>query len=338
MNYDSVKGNLIVAKISIIVPIYNVEKYLKRCVDSILNQSFKDYELILVNDGSTDSCGKICDEYKKLDDRVRVIHKKNGGLSDARNVGIDYSECEFVSFIDSDDYIAEDMYEVLYNNLENENADISVCGYYRCLNGRNISKFKENEYFVVNGKEALKLVLEDKKISVEACTKIYRKSLFNDTRYPIGKLSEDAFTTPTILSKANIVVGTTAPKYYYEIREDSITNSVFKKKDLNVIEAYKHNFDLVMRDFPDLKDQAVFRYYWAHACVLKKMVLSKDFKDFDEYNKVVRSMRKGTIKIIKNPLFSKQRKFSVIVLLFSKKLYNKLVLLNNNQNMNVFYN
>lgn len=325
------------AEVSIIVPVYNVEKYLKKCIDSILNQSFKDYELILVDDGSTDSSGKICDEYEKKDDRIKVIHKKNGGLSDARNMGIDASSCNFISFIDSDDYIAEDMYEVLYNNLKKEDADISVCGYYRCLNGKKVSKFKENKYFVVNGKEALRLVLEDKKISVEACTKIYKKSLFDNIRYPVGKLSEDAFTTPTILSKANIVVGTTEPKYYYEIREDSITNSVFKKRDLNVIEAYEHNYNLVMEKFPDLKDQAVFRYYWAHACVLKKMVLSNGFNDFDEYNKVVSSMRKGVIEIIKNPLFSKQRKFSVVVLLFSKKLYNKLVLLNNDQNMSVFY-
>lgn len=325
------------AKVSIIVPIYNVEKYLPKCIDSILNQTFKDFELLLVDDGSTDTCGKICDEYEKKDNRIKVIHKKNGGLSDARNKGIDASNSEFISFIDSDDYIAEDMYEILYNNLEKENADISICGYYRCLNGKMVPKFKKEEYFVVNNKEALRLVLEDKKISVEACTKIYRKSLFDNVRYPVGKLSEDAFTTPTILSKANIVVGTTAPKYYYIIREDSITNSVFKKNDLNVIEAYKHNYDLVMDKFPELKNQAIFRYYWAHACVLKKMVLSKNFNDSDEYDKVVSSMKKGTFKIIKNPLFSKQRKLSVIALLFSKKLYNKLVLLNNDQNMSVFY-
>lgn len=325
-------------KVSIIVPIYNVEKYLNKCVDSILNQTFKDFELILVDDGSTDNCGKICDEYEKLDNRIRVIHKENGGLSDARNKGIDESNSEFISFVDSDDYISEDMYEVLYNNLEKENADISVCGYYRCLNDKMISKFEKEEYFVVNNKEALRLVLEDKKISVEACTKIYRKTLFDNTRYPVGKLSEDAFTTPTILSKANIVVGTTAPKYYYVIREDSITNSVFKKRDLNVIDAYKYNYDLVMDKFPELENQAIFRYYWAHACVLKKMVLSKDFNDFDEYNKVTSSMKRGLFKILKNPLFSNQRKVSVIVLLFSKKLYNKLVKLNNNQNMSVFYN
>ena len=106
-------------KISIIVPIYNVEKYLDKCIKSILNQSFEDFELILVNDGSTDSCGVICDKYKKLDGRITVIHKANGGLSSARNAGIDIARGEYIGFVDSDDYIHEKMYEILYNNAQN---------------------------------------------------------------------------------------------------------------------------------------------------------------------------------------------------------------------------
>ena len=117
-------------KISVIVPVYNVEQYLERCVDSIINQTYKNLEILLVNDGSTDNSGQLCDELAKKDDRIRVIHKENGGLSDARNVGIDEAEAELIGFIDSDDYIDEDMYETLYRQLRESNADLSMCGHY----------------------------------------------------------------------------------------------------------------------------------------------------------------------------------------------------------------
>ena len=117
-------------KISVIVPVYNVEQYLERCVDSIINQTYKNLEIILVNDGSTDNSGQLCDKLAKKDNRIRVIHKENGGLSDARNVGIDEAKSDLIGFIDSDDYIDEDMYELLINNMKNANADLSMCGHY----------------------------------------------------------------------------------------------------------------------------------------------------------------------------------------------------------------
>ena len=120
-------------KISVIVPVYNVEQYLERCVDSIINQTYKNLEIILVNDGSTDNSGKLCDELAKRDDRIRVIHKGNGGLSDARNAGIEEAESDLIGFIDSDDYIDEDMYELLIDNLRETNADLSMCGHGRLV-------------------------------------------------------------------------------------------------------------------------------------------------------------------------------------------------------------
>lgn len=127
-------------KISIIVPIYNVEKYIEKCIQSILNQTFSDFELILVNDGSTDSCGEICDKYKKLDDRIIVIHKVNGGLSSARNAGIDIARGEYIGFIDSDDYIHEKMYEILYNNAITYNSDIVICKKEMFMKKRKMNK------------------------------------------------------------------------------------------------------------------------------------------------------------------------------------------------------
>ncbi|NST07596.1 glycosyltransferase, partial [Enterococcus faecalis] len=117
-------------KISIIVPVYNVEKYLEKCVRSILAQTFTDFELILVDDGSPDSSGAMCDQFAEQDQRVKVIHKENGGLSDARNAGIEIATGEYLGFVDSDDYIADDMYELLYTNIVKEDADLSICGIY----------------------------------------------------------------------------------------------------------------------------------------------------------------------------------------------------------------
>ncbi|HEL7541574.1 TPA: glycosyltransferase, partial [Enterococcus faecalis] len=123
-------------KISIIVPVYNVEKYLEKCVRSILAQTFTDFELILVDDGSPDSSGAMCDQFAEQDERVKVIHKENGGLSDARNAGIEIATGEYLGFVDSDDYIADDMYELLYTNIVKEDADLSICGIYDVYEGK----------------------------------------------------------------------------------------------------------------------------------------------------------------------------------------------------------
>jgi glycosyltransferase involved in cell wall biosynthesis len=131
-------------EISIIVPVYNVEKYLEKCLKSILHQIFSDFELILIDDGSTDSSGRICDEYLKRDSRIKVFHKENGGLSSARNYGIEKSTGKYIGFVDSDDYIAKDMYEVLYNNLQRENADVSMCGNYDVWGASMLLKLRIN--------------------------------------------------------------------------------------------------------------------------------------------------------------------------------------------------
>lgn len=321
-------------KLSIVVPIYNVEKYLTRCIESILNQTFTDFELILVDDGSPDNCGKMCDEYAKKDSRIRVLHKKNGGLSDARNHGIDIAKADYISFVDSDDYLSPDMYTILYNNLIENDADISTCGYYRCYHDKNVPNFKEcsTDIHILSPEEAIRGVFEDKIVSVEAWAKIYKTSLFDNVRYPVSRLSEDAFTTPTLLSKAKKIVATTQPLLYYSMREDSITGSNFKKGDLDVIDAYELNLKLVRDKFPSLLKQAEFRVLWAYTYVLKKMLKSRNFNDFDEYHKIISTIRKNTFKILANPYFSIQKKVAVCCLLFSKKLYKKLVLSNVNHN------
>ncbi|MDV4769588.1 glycosyltransferase, partial [Enterococcus faecium] len=185
-------------EISIIVPVYKVEPYLRKCVDSILAQTFTDFEVILVDDGSPDNSGKICDEYASKDSRVRVIHKKNGGLSSARNAGIDVARGKYLGFVDSDDYIEKDMYELLYDNIVKEQADLSICGIYDIYAGKKV-KILPEEYKVLDKVSAMKIVLEAQSFSVHAVNKLYKKELFNKIRYPENIITEDAAVILDIL-------------------------------------------------------------------------------------------------------------------------------------------
>ena len=189
-------------KISVIIPVYKVEEYLKRCVDSVIGQTLRDIEIILVDDGSPDNCPAICDEYAKKDDRVRVIHKKNGGLSDARNAGIDIAKGEFLGFVDSDDYIEADMYEYLYDLVKKENAEISMCEFFHCYQGKEPEKNEKISVETVDSETAIYYVLESKKASLTVANKIYKREIFgSDLRFPVGKIQEDAFVIVDVLDR-----------------------------------------------------------------------------------------------------------------------------------------
>ena len=176
--------------ISVIVPIYKVEKYLDRCVESIVNQTFSDIEIILVDDGSPDNCGKMCDEWAKKDARIKAFHKENGGLSDARNFGIEHSTAEFLIFIDSDDFIEPQMLEVLYGLITEHGADVAVCGLYNCYKSGRFARCTDDNIIVCDGKKALEYVLIGDRMSVEAPTKLIKREVLGDLRFLKGKTSE----------------------------------------------------------------------------------------------------------------------------------------------------
>lgn len=227
--------------ISIIVPVYKVEDYIQRCVNSILGQTYKNLEVILVDDGSPDRCGEICDRYTMLDDRVKVIHKKNGGLSDARNVGIEASKGEYIAFVDSDDWIHDKYIEKLYQLLKKTNSDISVCNFIRTsTKGIQIDISKEEIYEYTNV-EALGQFVDTFSVQmVVAWGKIYKKNLFEKVRFPMGRIHEDEFTTYKLIYRAKKIVLTTLPLLYYWQREDSIMGVGFNiKHQFDVIDAYK---------------------------------------------------------------------------------------------------
>ncbi|EGO8248310.1 glycosyltransferase, partial [Enterococcus faecalis] len=249
-------------KISIIVPVYNVEKYLEKCVRSILAQTFTDFELILVDDGSPDSSGAMCDQFAEQDQRVKVIHKENGGLSDARNAGIEIATGEYLGFVDSDDYIADDMYELLYTNIVKEDADLSICGIYDVYEGKEPVE-KQQQYIVLDKVAAMKMILEAKVVSVHAVNKLYKKEIFEDIRYPVGMITEDGAVILSILEHTEKIVIDTQQKYYYFHRANSISSNLFSKKDLDTINVWKENEKYILDQYPELSNVVHTRVCWA---------------------------------------------------------------------------
>lgn len=251
--------------ISVIVPVYKVEDYLDRCVESILNQTLNDIEVILVNDGSPDKSGKMCDEWAKKDERIRVIHKKNGGLSDARNHGLDAATGDFVAFIDSDDWIDKDMFEILYKAAIEHKADIAECS-WRCIYSDRIEEETENTGAIITGDNifALQSELRWQYFKPIACNKIYdRRKIFHNVRYPVGKIHEDEYTTHRAFYNADKLVYVDESKYNYDrTREESITAS-FKEKNLDVIDAMKDRLDFFYeKGLVELQDEMENMYFW----------------------------------------------------------------------------
>ena len=228
------------AEISVIIPVYKVEKYLHRCVDSILNQSFRDFDLILVDDGSPDNCGVICDEYAAKDSRVHVIHQANGGPSAARNAGIDWSfansSSRWFAFIDSDDWIHGAFLQTLLEAAETHNASISVCGL--------LWTDRTCPDHVLNAPEGIPMGAEEafsrhyEKL-VGVCSKIIRKDLFAQIRFPVGKLYEDAFVSHKLLFQGEKVTVFQDCMYYYYYNPDSITRIKWSDRKLDSIEAHE---------------------------------------------------------------------------------------------------
>lgn len=311
--------------ISVIVPVYNVEKYLERCVKSIAAQTYKDLEILLIDDGSTDKSGKMCDDFQKTDSRIKAFHKQNGGLSDARNYGIEHSAGEFISFVDSDDYIDEKMLETLHRLITENDADLAVCSAMDVFEGKEVTQVKEIKEFNLNKVESYKYMLRGDGIP-SACNKLYKRQTVGNVRFPVGKLYEDGFFTPQILKRVEKTAVTSKPMYYYFRRADSITTKPFRKGDLDVIEAYDKCVKQVKELCPEALPYAEFRYRNAYFNVLDKMLMRDDCKEIPEYKQVVKYLKKHTVQIVKDPGFGKMRKIAAVALKFSVPLYKKILL------------
>lgn len=245
--------------ITIVVPIYKVEQYLENCIQSIIKQTYTNLQIILVDDGSPDNCGKICDEYALKDKRIEVVHQSNAGVSEARNIGISKAKGEYIGFVDSDDYIDENMYEEMYELLKTREADVCICNMYTVVNNKAEKMHEDEGIQEYNTIQILREILLDKKIRNYACNKLYKTSLFESIRYPKGKKYEDIGTTFYVLEKSKKTVVTGEPKYYYLCREGSIVNSCDEKTVIDYMEIVYQRYQYVEKKYPQLYTEN--RYY-----------------------------------------------------------------------------
>ncbi len=262
--------------ISVIVPVYNVKQYLRRCVDSILKQTYENIEIVLIDDGSTDESGAICDRYAQKDVRVKVIHKENGGLSDARNKGMQEARGEYFAFVDSDDYIAKDYMAYLFELIVENKAQISLCGYLKFDNNRKIIPKREksnvrkkrrtgvnNIAQVYPSEEANFHLLYQNGMVTSAWGKLFNRKLFETICFPAGKLHEDIAVIYRLFDKADIVACSEERKYFYFQRDDSIKNSAFNQKKMDYIFFTKECMEYMEKKHPSLWKAAVSRHFSA---------------------------------------------------------------------------
>ena len=221
------------SKISIIIPIYNVEPYLKKCIDSIILQSYSNLEIILVDDGSPDNCGNMCDDYASKDSRIVVIHKQNGGLSSARNAGINIAKGDYLMFVDSDDWVEKDFCETALKKKKKKKVDCLAFGYFKHENNIVIPKFTDHPRYLLAEEAIRSIVNLDDIIYNFAVNKIYSKKVFKDIRFPVGRLFEDQGTTYRIFDYVGKIYVSNSPLYHYISRSGSIMNQKYKPKAIN---------------------------------------------------------------------------------------------------------
>lgn len=317
------------ATISVIVPVYNVETYLRKCIDSILSQSMADIEILLVDDGSTDSSGRICDEYAQKDNRIRVIHKDNGGLSDARNAGIEAAKGAWIGFVDSDDYIAPDMYETLYRALLQEDADLSICNVTYVdendaeIPERNTFRPVKDEILSMEGAFG-KLGSKSGYIFVAACFKLYRRQLFESLRFQKGKIIEDEYIVHHVFGSCKKIVCVSKPLYYYRQRAHSIMNADYNVARLDGVEAYADRLDfLQQRHLYAYMESAEWLYSYLLLYGCRHLDL-KDPKNKDRVYELRKDFHKRLPSLLKNKKAGLREKFWYLLFDFSPSFYQKI--------------
>ena len=309
--------------ISVIVPVYKVEPYIRECVDSIINQTYRNLEIILVDDGSPDRCGKICDEYAGLDKRIKVIHKINGGLSSARNAGLDICKGEYISLIDSDDYISPYFIEMFYKASRINDSDV-VTGTgaseflaetdYRPALAHSINECEMRE---IEPSKALELMLY-RHLPNGAPFRLYKKHIFDDIRYPEGYVFEDLATTHKTFIKARHMTLVKADIYAYRVRKDSILRMKFDERKMVVVPIAQNMFAEVCKAYPELEAAAASRAF-AQCYHVLLQVPREDKKHLQE---IWYELKKYRIKVItdRNPLVRKKDKVGAWISLFGMNI------------------
>lgn len=263
--------------ISIIVPVYNAEKYLDQCIESIINQTYKELEIFLIEDGSPDNCGAICDSWAKKDDRIKVFHVDNGGSARARNIGLLHAKGKYVGFVDADDFLMPSMYEILYKLAINSSAEITECGYYKVTSDvmhNSLNNLEGKTIRTFNTAEALLENVRDTVVQQVVWNKLYLKRIIGNTFFTEGKYIDDEFWTYKIIGSAKKIVSTTEKLYCYRQQEASMMHQSFSLRRMDALEAKLQRLKYLEQRFPSIVSEAKYNLYFT--CIYLQQMALKD--------------------------------------------------------------
>ena len=315
--------------ISVIIPVYNVERYLNECLNSVLVQTFHNLEIILVNDGSTDKTGEICDEYAKKDDRVKVFHKDNTGVASSRNVGVGLASGDFLIFVDGDDVADKEMIEVLYENLMKYDADICICGLKNFDKQMPESVLKNKETIVMNNIEAIEAMFYQRYFDTGPVAKLYKSSIVKKNRFPDGKVFEDLYTVYKFLNEAEKVVFTPEIHYYYRQNEISLMHKGFENCILDELTAIEEIESFVNKEHPELEASFLARKFSSYCQVFGWIPANTNSNELNELrSNIWNFIRSYRSKMIKDKKARSKNRIAAMLSFGGEFFFYRLLLLN----------
>ena len=315
--------------ISVIIPIYKVEPYLAKCVESVLGQTYSDFEIILVDDGSPDRCGVLCDEYAQADSRIKVIHKRNGGLSDARNAGMKIAHGEYLAFIDSDDWIERDYFDILYRLLKDYDADLSAIALCNVNEeGNEIGRSHNGETHLLDATAAMENMFHRDGLPWCAQAKLYKRTLFEGIEYPVGVLMEDKATTYKVFGKCQKIVYSDLSLYKYLVRQGSIMRSQFSEKRMRSFAIQEELNSFLEQNYP-VAAVAAHAYTVKVAVSMLCMMSAAKYKDMEQSEKLFGYMAKFKKEFLRASFIDKRfktvgRVIYVLRRLWGRKIYDSI--------------
>lgn len=313
--------------ISIIVPVYNVENYINKCVDSIKNQSYSNLEIILVDDGSTDRSGEICDELAINDNRIIVIHKKNGGLSDARNSGLKIMKGEYIGFVDSDDYIDSNMYEHMLRYMLDNQLDVVMCGTSSVFGEKEVTSKKFDSYILTDKEDIIEDVYSKsyEGSTTTVCNKLFKRKIFSKLYFKLNTTFEDDEIVLSWINRVSRYGRISNPFYKYVQRDGSITHrKKYKSSIFDVINIYEKSRSIIYRDYRKVSESVNYRYWWAHRCALDMLLGCVDYREhINDAYQIQSRIRKNIISIINNKYNSEKQLLAYVLIALNLNIYKK---------------
>jgi glycosyltransferase involved in cell wall biosynthesis len=312
--------------ISVIVPIFNAEKTLERCLNSIKNQTYRDLEIILVNDGSTDNSLNICNKFSENDGRFLIINQSNSGAGEARNAGLRKASGAYIGFVDSDDLVMPEMYETLIKNIKDRKAEISIIQLRHLYENDEVlnveyQKPEKGKIDLLIGREALKEALNGINFGTHSVTKLFKKEVFDDCHFPNSSYGEDSNLIIKILLKVEFVVFENTVMYYYIHNKLSSTEKMFNPEMFDIIRVWEKNENEIVKTYPELIPDVHSRVCWAYFSVLDLMIKSDMERNYSETKEIVKFLKDNMLFIVGQSNLTKSRKIAGLGLLVSLEVY-----------------